>query len=327
MSEVDNLPLSGRTPGSYEVWFLTFTDPRSGTGYWIRSTLLHPRSGPGSAGVWFARFDPGDPAGTIGIHATYPDAKVSADEFDVRIGDSVMRSGHVGGSLGGGGHRIDWDLDYGIGNPTYRLLPDVMYTGTFAPTRPFSPNPQTLVSGAVTVDDERSEISAAPGQQGHLAGTRHAERWAWANCSDFIGEEAGVQTLTAQGRRGPLVTPYLTTVGVHWQGRWIRFTKLGGRDFGLGRWKVDVTNRRHRLTGRIEAPARALIRARYEDPDGAPRYCHNTETASSHLVLFERRSRGFEEVALLESRGTTHAEWAGRTPARMVQREFVEVAW
>ena len=47
---------------------------------------------------------------------------------------------------------------------------------------------------------------------------------------------------------------------------------------------------------------------------------------SSRLVLFERRPGGFEELALLESNGTTHAEFAGLTPARSVAREHVEVA-
>jgi hypothetical protein len=44
------------------------------------------------------------------------------------------------------------------------------------------------------------------------------------------------------------------------------------------------------------------------------------------LALFERKAGGFEEIALLESRGTTHAEWAGRTPATAVPHEHVEVA-
>jgi hypothetical protein len=113
---------------------------------------------------------------------------------------------------------------------------------------------------------------------------------------------------------------------VRWQGRWIRLSKWSRRrDFGLGSWKVDLENRTFRLTGRIEAPARALLRGRYEDPDGSLRYVHNSEIASCRLALFERRAGGFEEVALLESRGTTHAEWAGRTPASAVEREFTEV--
>jgi hypothetical protein len=184
----------------------------------------------------------------------------------------------------------------------------------------------TRVSGTLTIDGERLIVSDAPGQQGHLHGTRHAERWAWAHCADFLDEDAAVQALTAQGRRGPLLTPFVTFVGVRWGDDWLRLSKVGRRkDFGLGTWRIDVGDRRYRLTGRIEAPARALIRARYEDPDGSSRYCHNSEIASCRLVLFERRAWGFDEVALLESNGTTHAEWAGRTPALAVEREHVEV--
>ena len=49
------------------------------------------------------------------------------------------------------------------------------------------------------------------------------------------------------------------------------------------------------------------------------------EVASCRLVLFERRAGGFDELAVLESNGTTHAEWSGRTPARSVTTEHVEV--
>lgn len=68
----------------------------------------------------------------------------------------------------------------------------------------------------------------------------------------------------------------------------------------------------------------SLLRARYEDPDGTDRYCHNSEIASCRLRLFERQA-GDRPVAELESIGTTHAEWAGRTPAEAVEREFTHV--
>ena len=58
-----------------------------------------------------------------------------------------------------------------------------------------------------------------------------------------------------------------------------------------------------------------MVQARYADPDGTPRFCHNTEVASSRFTLFERRGTGFEEAVVLTSEGTTHAEWGGRTPA------------
>src|SRR5206468_11509277 len=126
------------------------------------------------------------------------------------------------GSVAGDGHQASWRLAWPTGEPTYRLLPDWMYRGSFAPTKPFSPNVATRATGELIVDGERIELSAAPAQQGHLFGTRHAERWAWAHCDALDGEDAVVHALTAQGRRGPVLTPYVTSVGVRWDGRWIR---------------------------------------------------------------------------------------------------------
>jgi hypothetical protein len=221
---------------------------------------------------------------------------------------------------------MSWSLTFPFGEETYRLLPDALYRGGLAPTRPYVPNPDTRITGSVVVDGVALSVAEAPGQQGHLVGSRHAERWAWAHCSSFLDEDAVLHALTARSRRGPLWTPYLTSVGLRYGDRLIRFRSTSRRpDFGLGAWRLDLANRHFRLTGRIEAPTLAMLRARYEDPDGRERWCHNSEIASSRLALFERRRAGFEEVALLESRGTTHAEWAGLTPAATVERAFVEV--
>jgi Tocopherol cyclase len=327
VSEQDNAARATGRSGWYEVWFLTFNDPATGTGYWVRSTYRAPKRGAGQAGVWFARFDPTDPTKTFGIHRRSNEWSISPNAFAVRIGgECLMSSGRTEGTAQAEGRTVRWELDYPTGGPTWRLLPDPFYRWSLAPTKPFSPNVDTRVDGTVWVDGEALEIRNAPAQQGHLFGTRHAERWAWAHCASFEGEEAAIHALTAQGRRGPFRTPFVTSVGVMWEGRWIRLFRVSRRpDFGLGSWRVDVENRRYRLTGRIEAPPRAMLRARYEDPDGTARFCHNSEISSSRLALFERRAGGFEEVVLLESRGTTHAEWAGRTPAAAVEREFAEV--
>jgi hypothetical protein len=292
--------------GAYEVWFLTFSDPASGRGYWIRSTYHAPRHGPASAGVWFAWFDPTDPTRTFGIHRTSSSWSLDPEVFDVRVGEAQMSSGRAQGQIEGDGRQATWALEWPTGGPSYLLLPQAMYRGGIAPTK-------------------SHEIVDAPGQQGHLYGTRHAERWAWAHCSAF-GNGAVVHALTAQGKRGPFRMPFLTFVGVRWQGQWIRLSKVGLKpDFALGTWRIDVQNRKHRLTGVVEAPSASLLRVRYEDPDGSARYCHNSEIASCRLRLFERRVGDLNQVAELESSGTTHAEWAGRTPAQAVEREFTHV--
>ena len=43
-----------------------------------------------------------------------------------------------------------------------------------------------------------------------------------------------------------------------------------------------------RLTGRVMGDPGLMVQARYSDPDGTPRFCHNTEVGSSRFVLFER---------------------------------------
>ena len=111
-------------------------------------------------------------------------------------------------------------------------------------------------------------------------------------------------------------TPFTTFAGLRWRGQWRRLHGVTRtRPFWLGGWRIDASDGDYRLSGRVAGDPTFMVQAEYHDPDGTPRYCHNTELASSRFVLFEKGQAGFEEVATLSSEGTTHAEWAGRTPA------------
>jgi hypothetical protein len=323
MAEQDNLPVWTGKPGRYEVWFLTMSD--GNRGFWIRYTLHAPDGGSPGARLWFAAFDRDQPDNTFGINRGMQALTLQGGHtFEVKVGDAFLRSGHASGSLSGAGHDVSWEIHFPTGDPTFRLLPPALYRGKMAPTKPFAPNIDTRFSGRITIDAEDVMLDGMPGQQGHLYGIKHAERWAWAHCSSFDGEDAVLHALTAQGRRGPINTPFSTFVGLRWRGEWLRFRKVSRhRDYWLGGWRLDLANRRYRLTGRVAGDPALLVRARYDDPDGTPRFCHNGEVCSSRFVLFERRRGGFEEVTVLSSEGTTHAEWAGRTPGPSVKREHV----
>ena len=315
--ERDNVPVWDGKPGHYEVWFLTLSDGKSA--YWIRSTLHAPTGAPPEGRVWFARFDRDRPERILAMNRAWPMGEVQdrPDPFEVRIGDAEMASGRAAGRIEGDGHVVEWDLTWPTGDETLKLLPDAFYRGGLAPTKPFSPNPNTRFSVTVTVDGEAATLDEMPGQQGHLYGTRHAERWSWAHCTSFEGDDdVMLSALTAQGKRGPITTPFTTFVALRLNGRLIRLSKASRkRTSTLGAWRIDLGDRQFRLTGRIAADPELMVQARYLDPDGTPRWCHNSEVASSRLVLFERHSGGFEELASLSSVGTTHAEWGGRTPA------------
>jgi hypothetical protein len=328
VSEQDNLPGWRGRRGRYEVWFLTMSDPERRAGYWIRHTIRAPISGPPEPRVWFAAFSLDDPSATFGVNegVAAADLRMARDRFEVRIGESVMASGRASGAIHGGGHEVRWELTYPTGNPTLRLLPDALYRGNFAPTRPYAPNPDVRFAGEIEIDGDRRLLQGIPGQQGHVVGSRHAERWAWASCAAFGDDRTAFHALSAQGRRGPFLTPFLASAALRLDGEWLRFRGLSRRrDWGLGWWRFSLVGRRHRLEADVRAGATAMVRARYLDPDDAQRWCHNSEVASSRLTLWERRAGGWQNVAELESQGTTHAEWAGRTPAPGVDAVHAEV--
>lgn len=325
MAERDNLPRWRGRRGRYEAWFLTMSAPDGQSGYWIRYAIRSPVAGPAEPRLWFARFRHGDADGTFGINAPAEGVRSAADRFEVRLGEAVLRSGHARGSVAGGGHRAAWDLTFGTGEPSFRLLPGPLYVDGVVPTRPLTPNPTARYRGIIEVDDEVLEVDDFPGHQGHVEGTRHGERWAWATCS-FEPEGVAFQGLCAQGRRGPVTTPHLSFAGLRWRGRWLRFRAASRtRPWALGRWRFRLAAQGHRLEGEVSASPRDMVRARYLDPDDAPRWCHHSDVASCRLVLWERGPAGWRQAAELVSEGTTQAEWAGRTPAPGVDIRHQEI--
>jgi hypothetical protein len=329
VTERDNRPRWDGRRGRYEVWFLTMSRPDGRAGYWIRYAVRSPIAGPPEHRVWFARFDRDHVSRTIGLNGPPPGAGPDpvVGSLPLQWGHAGFDSGSARGNLSGAGHQVRWELRWATGRPTFRILPPAFYRGSLAPTRPASPNPDTRFSGRIEVDGESVELGEWPGQQGHLEGTRHAERWAWASCGAFAGEGFGVQALSAQGRRGPVLTPVLTYAGLRVDDRWIRLRGVRrGRSWGLGWWRLHLRSKAYRVEGEVRADRDCLVQARYLDPDDTPRWCHNSEVASSRFLVWERRAGGWQEAAELVSDGTTHAEWAGRTAAPGEFARHVEVS-
>jgi hypothetical protein len=318
VTERDNRPRWDGRRGRYEVWFLTMSSPDGRSGYWIRYALRAPIAGPPESRLWFARFDRDDPGRTFGLNGPPPGGEpdIQPGAFPLLWGHATCATGAAAGTLAGEGRQVNWELRWDTGQPTFRILPPIFYRGGLAPTRPWTPNPEASFRGTIEVDGQSVKLDGWPGQQGHLEGTRHAERWAWASCGAFgEGEGFALQALSAQGRRGSVLTPFLTFGGLGVDGRWVRLRGVGrDRNWGLGSWRLRLRSRSYRVEGEIRAERHRLVQARYLDPDDRPRWCHNSEVASSRFLVWERRAGGWQEAAELVSDGTTHAEWAGTTP-------------
>jgi hypothetical protein len=325
VTERENRPAWDGKRGRYEAWFLTMSDPEGNSGYWIRYSLRAPVAGPPERKLWFARFDRADPSRTFGINGFAEGRPVQGPMFGV--GEALLDAGAARGSLKGGGHEARWDVRWPTGQPTFRILPPPLYRAPLASTRPYAPNPDVRFGGTVEVDGETVDLDGFAGQQGHVEGTRHAERWAWAHCNAFGQDGYAFQALSAQVRRGPFLTPMLTYGGLRVDGTWERLRGgISARSWSLGIWRLRLASATYRVDGEIRAPWDVLVRARYLDPDDTPRWCHNSEVASSRLLVWERRDDGWQELAELVSEGTTQAEWAGKTAAPGDFIEHEEIA-
>ncbi len=343
MSEADNhRRWDGHSPGRYEVWYLTFNDPATGDGFWIRYTLEAPVAGHGEpyAQLWFARFasasgaDPARP--TFGINRRQPIATMVAatDPFAVTIGASKLGHGHARGALSGAGHAAEWDLTWTPGD-TMRWLPSVMYRrGGLGETTALTPSPDLALAGSITVDGRRYQLDGAPGGQTHVWGSKHALAWGWGHCNAFTGAPgAALEMLTVRLERRGVRLPWMTVATLRLPGgdevAFNRFDQalLAPRpERATGRLRFAATGLTAKLEGVFSAPAERIVRTEYVDPDGAPAWCHNTCAADLMLTL-SRRVRGRWRVDReLFSAGRGHFELAGREPDLAVTRVHTTIA-
>src|SRR5262249_51615268 len=151
------------------------------------------------AELWFARFDPRDPARTFGLHRRFPIATYAATTapFAVTIADSRVGHDHAYGKLEGDRHEIEWELRWDPAPRELRLFPDLAYRAGIGETTVLHPNPRVHVTGSVVVDGERITFDRAPFGQTHLWGKKHSYTWTWGRCADFRGAPDGLLELLA----------------------------------------------------------------------------------------------------------------------------------
>lgn len=326
----------GQRRGFYEVWFATWNDPVTRDGYWLRYVIESPLPGVGEpyGQLWFARCSARDPARSFGINRRYPIASVTTarEPFGVTIGPARLGHDQARGALSGGGHAVEWSLAWQPCERTLHQLPAVMYKRALGETTVLSPNIDVALRGELTIDGERTTLTAAPGGQTHLWGTKHAHRWAWAHCNAFDDRPGTVlEVLHARLRRRGVNVPPMTVAVLRTPGEELAFNRfdqalLGGRgETSTGRFTFRAGGLTARLDGELSCEPADVIRAHYHDPDGEERFCHFTAVGDLRLTL-SRRVRGrWQEVDHLRAPRRAHFEIAAPTADAAVTREHVSV--
>jgi hypothetical protein len=319
-------------PGHYEVWYVTFTDPGTGVGFWIRYTMVAPLAATGESAtcsLWLMAMDPADASRNVGQKVSFPVSQLqaTADPFELRIGDATLTDRGMAGSLEQDGVQSEWDLSWESRLPAYGHVHPFLRRARIAKTVLFLPHPELDVRGFVGIGERRIDVDGAVGGQAHLWGSKHASRWAWAHCNDFTGADGSP-------RRGDFidgVSVYVPRFGREIGPNTPVVARVGGSDlnsigplrvtrnpsvFGLDHWRFEARAGARKLTGEVSARREDLVGVTYHDPDGELAYCYNTEVADMRLEVWERTDRRapWRKVDELRSDGHAHFEYAQRVP-------------
>jgi hypothetical protein len=316
------------SPGHYEVYYLTLTDPATGVGVWLRYTLLAPLAeagGEATCSLWLLAMDPEDPGRHVARKGTWPIAELhaSAEPFELRLaGARLSDSGAAGGF-----EDVAWDLAWAPGRAYHHVHP-LLERARIAKTVLALPHGDVAVSGTVTLPDRTLTLEGAHGGQAHLWGSKHAARWAWAHCGDLetvAGEPRpgdfidGVSVYVPRfGREVGPSTPVVGRIGGQdFRSVSPRRVLANGSRFGLTTWSFEAVDGARKLAGEVDVRREQLVGVTYHDPDGAPAWCYNSEVASLRLNVLERdrgEASGWRLTDSLVSRGRAHFEYAQREP-------------
>jgi hypothetical protein len=307
------------TPGHYEVYYLSATDPASGIGLWIRYTMVAPLSGDATCSLWFMAMDPAGDV-RVGRKVWFPVDRLVAEPepFRLTIGDSELSDR----GMAGGFEDVQWELSWQPGR-AYQHVHPLLRRGRIAKTVLVLPHADVAVHGTVSFGGRELTLEGARGGQAHLWGSKHANRWAWVHCNDFAGHEGafvdGVSVFVP--RFGREIGPSTPVVG-----------RFAGEDFvatgpaavvrapsrfGLTSWHFEATSGKRRIVGEVDAPRASLVGVTYNDPDGDLAYCYNSEAATMRLSVFDKSGRGRSGWVLrdtLQADGRAHFEYAQREP-------------
>jgi hypothetical protein len=332
MSEADNYRRwAADARGVYEVWYTTWNDPKTDQGFWLRFITENPVDGPPRGELWFARFDPKNPAKTFGVHKRFPDVSEAKQPFKLSIGGAELGHDHAHGSLDGDGHSIQWDLRWDPAPSATRWFPDVFYGRPIAETTAFSPNWRIRLSGSLVVDGERIDFDRAIAGQTHLWGRKHAYSWTWGRCADFAGApDASLEVLGARLQRRGIMLPQVMLVMFDLDGEQYRFNQFrhlikNGGTWRTGRVTFEAWSPTVKLEGELTCAPDDMVQAPYLDPDGTEVFCCNTEIGDARVTVFKRSGLRWKEFRRLEGRRRAHFEIGGRTRDPEVTRSHVLV--
>lgn len=296
-------------PGRMEVWYATFTAPRTGEGVWLHHEIRADVRGGAEAHGWAAVFPP-DAAPVVERFGLEPAEHVPGRGRDRWFDAAGTRVGPDG--LRGTTRTMSWDLACReTGRPLY-TFPAYAWHRQLLPAAQVVPWPTMTVTGHVDVGDRRIDLDGGRGGLAHIFGDGNAHRWGWLH-ADLGGGDV-LEVVAAQGHHPalrmapPRVVVRLRVDGQDWPADPLVASVASRARLGLPRWYATVTTATRRLRVGVHVPDRDAVALGYRDPDGTRSTCTNSCRADAEVRLEVRRPTGWQLQRRWSLRATAHAE-------------------
>lgn len=279
--------------GHYESWFQRANHPTRPLAFWIRHTIFCPAHRPEAAQgeIWAMWFD-GEQGKTVAGKAEFPrrDCSFALTGLDVKLPGAQLSPHRLEGETGA----LKWKLGWSGGGEPSLLIPEALYSGAFPKAKQLSVAPNARFSGTVEVAGEPHAIDQWQGSHSHNWGSKHTDRYAWAQVCGFDGApDVFLECITAQLKVGPVMTPKLTVAVLQLEGRKIELNSISralrahASADGF-RWNFSTSGSGVGLEVVLEAPKERFVALRYRNPPGGVKACLNSKLAGCTLRLRER---------------------------------------
>jgi hypothetical protein len=302
----------------HETWHITLNQLNSGAGFWIRYSILAPRSGEAVAHVCFVSYVPDVVQANVALAQCYPidQFQATADPFGFRMGPCGFQPDQLTGMMEVEGVPVAWDFEYHSVTDPLKNLPDGLYLARLSHYKIVTPHPFLSIAGRIQIRDHQFILNSDPGQQAHIWGKRYPREWNWFHCSAFV--ESGGAPVPAyvtglslrESLLGGILLPPLNLGHLVWQDHHMQLqTRTPWSARWQGPWEWAGTAGSEQVVVTVTIPWPDMVLAEFEEPHGRTACCHRTCRADC-TVSFRARGRPPREF---KSLGMAHLEIGSRS--------------
>lgn len=324
MTQIDNSPVfADGSKTSMEAYFVMWTDVANKRAMMVRYVLAGPYD---IAEAWCYYLDKNPGGRDIALRKRFPlsAAEIGGDAH-YRMGENGLSDEGAWGDIVTDDCHIQWDFRFESGDEIgVDRLADVR-DDEFMP-KFYSPRCRHRLSGSVSVDGERMEVSNVWGSDGHYWGLDHMQQWSWANWPNAASEKPFLaEALSA--KMAPWASNNVWTA-FDWNGESHRTGLVQSMyvneelESELERWKTRSRFGDRVVDLTLEAHAEDMVMIIHPLGDGNFLYTTMTMFADVKVEVFEDRDG---ELVLLDTlKGEQCANFEVTKPVRneRVSREF-----